>query len=197
MLHSLPARMISGKKNPQVVLHRFLDKEAKIHWKFKSTCRLKEKVYTNSWLLWKWDGLHSRRDNSDQITEQNISRICYFCHVWTKNKLKKKKSVKKCDQLLKKDEQQTDGKWKLLLPQAAWGAESIQSICRPAALCHEQQVRASHCNAQWEFSACRVKVTRTCLLMGRMHSLFMTLKSWVEVKMQLWLDFPSVWIRAP
>lgn len=109
MLHSLPARMISGKKNPQVVLHRFLDKEAKIHWKFKSTCRLKEKVYTNSWLLWKWDGLHSRRDNSDQITEQNISRICYFCHVWTKNKLKKKKSVKKCDQLLKKDEQQTDG----------------------------------------------------------------------------------------
>lgn len=94
MLHSLPARMISGKKNPQVVLHRFLDKEAKIHWKFKSTYRLKEKVYTNSWLLWKWDGLHSRRDNSDQITEQNISRICYFCHVWTKNKLKKKKKCK-------------------------------------------------------------------------------------------------------
>lgn len=110
---------------------------------------------------------------------------------------KKSKEVKKCDHLLKKDERQTDGKWKLLLPRAAQGADSIQSICRLAALCHEQQVRAPHCHAQWEFSACRVKVTRTCLLMRRMHNLFMILKSWVEVKMQLCLDFLSVWIRAP
>lgn len=87
-----------------------------------------------------------RRDNPKQITEGNTSKLCLSL-------LSCLKTIQKCDHLFEKNEQQTDDKWKLVLPQAATGAESIQSICRSAALCQEQQARAPQRNAQRQISA--------------------------------------------